>query len=285
MVEIGFNKGNNMFDFYFGTDEEIEKDPKKFLLTIKRMMPRWCNSIPDSEYLAIYDSIIDNIDLPDSPIIVETGSGASTIVLCYIVLKNNGELYTWDTNGSKLFYLRSIINDTLMKYFSDKNLNNHWKHIAYNSNSKYMGINILSELGKKVNACFLDSEHTLDILKNEIETVTDILDEEAILAIDDGNYSYAYQNTAYLNMMRKKLGIPAITNPDDNKSEYFWEYVDNYLKSKFKEAIHIEDTYKRDYQSDIFWAYFNSDRETMSDLSMEKTNDLEHRFDAWKIIR
>ena len=46
-----------MYDFYFGTRGEIDSDPKKFLLTIKRMLPRWCNSIPDSEYLALYDVI------------------------------------------------------------------------------------------------------------------------------------------------------------------------------------------------------------------------------------
>tara|TARA_B100001971_G_scaffold154732_1_gene144151 strand:- start:172 stop:375 length:204 start_codon:yes stop_codon:yes gene_type:complete len=46
-----------MYDFYFGTKEEVDSDPKKFLLTIKRMLPRWCNSIPDSEYLALYDVI------------------------------------------------------------------------------------------------------------------------------------------------------------------------------------------------------------------------------------
>ena len=117
-----------MYDFYFGTKEQIEKNPKKFLLTIKRMMPRWCNSIPDSEYLAIYDAI-EELQLPKNPVFIETGSGASTIILCYLALKNNGELYTWDINGSKLFYLRSIINDTLMGHFNDKNLNNHWKHI------------------------------------------------------------------------------------------------------------------------------------------------------------
>ena len=46
-----------MYDFYFGTRDHIRKDPRKFLLAIKRMLPRWCNSIPDSEYLALYDCL------------------------------------------------------------------------------------------------------------------------------------------------------------------------------------------------------------------------------------
>ena len=74
-----------MYDFYFGTNEEIDRDPKRYLLAIKRMLPRWCNSIPDSEYMALYDAIYD-LSLPEHPVFVETGSGASTIVLCYFAV-------------------------------------------------------------------------------------------------------------------------------------------------------------------------------------------------------
>ena len=42
-----------MYDFYFGSKEDIAKDETKFLIAIKRMMPRWVNSLPDSEYLAL----------------------------------------------------------------------------------------------------------------------------------------------------------------------------------------------------------------------------------------
>lgn len=271
-----------MYDFYFGSKKEIKDDPIKFLLTIKRMMPRWCNSIPDSEYIAIYDAT-KNIQLPKNPVFVETGSGSSTIILCYLALQNNGELYTWDINGSKLFYLRSIINDTLMKYFSDMNLNNHWKYIAYNSNSRFAGIDILKELNKKISACFLDSDHTLNVLKKEITSICKNCSKEAIISIDDGNYSYKYQNTAYINMIRKKQELPPIDNPSDNNSGHFWKEIDNILRKKFKNVEHIKDSYKTKYQSDIFWSYYNSDREIMGKLSMEKTKDLEHRFDAWKI--
>jgi len=271
-----------MYDFYFGSKEDIIKNPKKFLLTIKRMLPRWCNSIPDSEYLAIYDAI-EKIELPDNPIFVETGSGSSTIILCYLALKNNGELYTWDINGSKLFYLRSVINDTLMRHFTKNNLNNHWKYISYNSNSNFVGIPILKELNKKVSACFLDSEHTLKVLKQEIENLCKVFNNEAIITIDDGNYSYLFQNTAYINMIRTKHNLAPIENPPNNLSKCFWEEIDDLLRSKFINVEHLNDSYKETYKSDIFWAYYNSDRETMSNLSMEKTENLEHRFDAWKI--
>jgi len=273
-----------MYDFYFGSREEIDDDPKKYLLTIKRMLPRWCNSIPDSEYLALYDILLD-AKLPPKPVLVETGSGASTIVLCYFALKTGGELYTWDISGAKLFYLRSVLNDTLMRNFTDKNLSNHWKHIAFDSTSKFAGINMLGELGKKVSACFLDSQHTLDVLMTELKSVCEVFNDSGVIAIDDGNYSYKFQNTAYINMLRKKCDLPPISDPSDNIGRHFWQEVGDNLKDKFRTVEYIEDSYKKTYQSDIFWSYYKNDRKTMAGLAMEKTDDLEHRFDAWKISK
>ena len=271
-----------MYDFYFGTKEEISKDPKKDLLTIKRMLPRWCNSVPDSEYLAIYDAI-SLLEPPKHPVFIETGSGASTIVLCYFALKTGGELYTWDTNGSKLFYLRSVLNDTLMRYFSENNLSNHWKGIAFNSNSKFVGINILKELNKKVSFCFMDSEHVLETLMEEVRSVCQVVTDPAIIAIDDGNYSYIRHNIAYINLIRKKHALLPVRDIPGNNGRNFWREVSDYLKDNFKKAECIDDSYKKNYQKDMFWSYYRNDREIMSKLSMEKTNDLEHRFDAWKI--
>lgn len=273
-----------MYDFYFGTNEEIDRDPKRYLLAIKRMLPRWCNSIPDSEYMALYDAIYD-LSLPEHPVFVETGSGASTIVLCYFAVKTGGELYTWDINGNKLSYMRSILNDTLMRRFITNNLNNHWKYIAFSSISQFAGINILKELGKKVSTCFLDSEHTLEILMSEVESVSEVLSDVALVAIDDGNYKYKYNNTAYINMIRKKHNLPPITDTAENIGKHFWEEVGDYLKRNFRKVECLDDNYKKTYQSDIFWAYYKTDREVMAGLCMEKTDDLEHRFDAWKIYR
>lgn len=273
-----------MYDFYFGSPEEIGKDPRKFLLTVKRMMPRWCNGIPDSEFLALYD-VIAAMELPPKPVFIETGSGASTIVLSYFAVKHGGELYTWDVSGSKLFYLRGVINDTLMRHFDDRNLSAHWKHIAFDSNSEFAGIRVLKELGRKVSACFFDSEHTLNVLMSEVKSVCDVLADTAVVAIDDANYSYINCNTAYINMVRKKLGLAVIQEPPGNIGRPFWAEVEGYLKTKFALVEHLDDSYKKNYQSDIFWSYYRSDREAMASLAMEKTEDLEHRFDAWRICR
>lgn len=273
-----------MYDFYFGTKKDIDSDPKKYLLTIKRMLPKWCNSIPDSEYLALYD-ILSDLELPNNSVFVETGSGASTVVLCYFALKTNGELYTWDISGSKLFYLRSVLNDTLMRHFTNNNISNHWKYVAFNSNSEFAGLNMLKELNKKVKACFFDSEHTLTVLMKELKTVCEVLDDIAVVAMDDGNYSYKFHNTAYINMVRKKLNLPPISEPSDNACRHFWQEAHDYLKSRFRDVEYLKDNYKKAYKSDIYWAYYKADEEIRAGLCMEKTEDLEHRFDAWKVRR
>ena len=56
----------------------------------------------------------------------------------------------------------------------------------------------------------------------------------------------------------------SIPDSSGNIGRNFWREVDN-------------------YRTDIFWSYFESDRETMATLCMEKTGDIEHRFNAWKV--
>ena len=90
-----------MYDFYFGSDEEINNNKEKYLLSIKRMMPKWMNSIPDSEFLAL-SRIADNINKAGA-VFVETGAGASTIALLFHAMKNNGVL--WRKDFSITFYL------------------------------------------------------------------------------------------------------------------------------------------------------------------------------------
>jgi len=279
-----------MYDFYFGTPEEIENDPEKWLLTIKRMLPRWPNGIPDSEYLALYELLLSlekegAISNKAETVIVETGSGASTVVLLYFALKWDIELYTWDISSTKLSYLRGLLTDTLMKHFSEKNIFNHWKYVAYDSKSEYVGIPLLSELGKKVCLGFFDSDHTWNNLRGEISAVCPLMMDGGIVAIDDGNYRYKNVNSAYINMLRTRVGVGPV-EIEGNESAPFWEEVEATLKPCFKNVKNLEGgSYRKNYKEDIFWSYYQADRSNMADLGMEKLGDLSHRFDAWKVCR
>ena len=72
------------------------------------------NSIPDSEFLALGD-IAKNIKSKKS-IFVETGCGASTLVLLFYAMKNNGKLYTWEINQEKTSLIRSMCNETISRF-------------------------------------------------------------------------------------------------------------------------------------------------------------------------
>lgn len=202
-----------MYDFFYGNPQDIENDPRTWLLTIKRMLPRWPNGIPDSEFLALFD-LLNEFDYEvvttenSRPVLVETGSGASTIVLLYFACKWGTRLYTWDIASTKLSFLRGVLNDTLFRYFLDKNIFNHWKYVAYDSTNQNAGIHLLKETNDIVCAAFYDSDHTWRNLEAEITATIPFFCDGAIVAIDDANYTYKNSNTAYVNMIRTKLGLP-----------------------------------------------------------------------------
>lgn len=278
-----------MYDFILGDKATILKnveEEKKFLLSVKRMLPRWCNSIPDSEFLALYDVLADT----RGGIYVETGSGASTIVLFWFAMKNGGRLYSWDTNGSKLYFIRNVISDAILRVFKEKNIWEIWCPVATASTSEYAGISALNEIpdiaANGVAACFLDSEHTIDNLLAETKQVLKLMREGAVIIIDDSNYRSLHVNMAYANMLRRKLGLLPCEEPKDNISEKtFGESVEAYLSENVTEVAHIEDTYKTYYKADVYLAYYKADRDNMVSMDMIENDNLEHRFDAWKIIK
>lgn len=275
-----------MYDFYFGTNDDILKDEVKFLLSIKRMMPRWCNSIPDSEFVALYN------DLRSSPVtqtgskgvIVETGSGASTVVLAYFAFRYQKKLFTWDINQNKLSYLRGILVDTLEKLFRTS-IFDVWQYVPYLSTSEELGIPIVRELGHTVDFAFFDSEHTAQVLSEEIDLVLQQVNDGAILALDDANYNYRVRNIAYINVFRKKMGLGPKPGPPDNTTDKFFVLAEHAICKAFPKSVKIQDSYKADYQKDIFWEYFSHDRQIMNNLDMEKMQELEHRYDSFRIIK
>jgi len=280
-----------MYDFFFGTQQDIDKDPKTWLLSIKRMLPRWPNGIPDSEFLALFD-LLDEYDYESASkggkrnVLLETGSGASTIVLLYFACRWNTCLYTWDISSTKLSYLRGVLTDTIFRHFLDKNIFNHWKYIAYDSTDTHIGIPVLSELDVSVCTAFYDSDHTWRNLEKELTSTIQFLCDGALVAIDDANYTYKNTNIAYVNMIRVKMGLPKIEMGLQNQSRPFWEETEKLLKQYFRCVENMRGgSYRKNYDRDIFWSYYSSDRNNMNRLGMEKLESLAYRFEAWRLHR
>ena len=120
------------------------KKPEDFLIFVKRLLPRWANGIPDSECIAIFKVL--KLMTKKKLTLLETGSGASTLAMFLYCALNNGKMYSWDTNGTKGSFLRSVILESICKPLNI-NLYDIWSFIAFDSTSEQVGIPILNEFG------------------------------------------------------------------------------------------------------------------------------------------
>ena len=274
-----------MYDFYFGSKEDIAKDETKFLIAIKRMMPRWVNSLPDSEYLALAKIMDDqgkNVKKGQKLVITETGAGASSLVCAFYAMKYDGIAYSWDYNGEKGSLIRTVCTETMGNYFK-KHVDSHWKLVAHDSLSPYLGIPVLKDLVDHVDVFFHDSEHVWNCVLGELKAVTPLLQDGSIVALDDANQDFLHTNIAYINTFRKKLGLSAVAWPEENKCEPFYVGTEKYLKTVFNKVEYLHDLYKEKYKTDTYFSYYNAEFEVKANLGTERTDKLEHRFDSWKV--
>jgi hypothetical protein len=270
-----------MFDFHFGDKEKVLENPEEYIIFIKRMLPRWLNGIPDSECLAIWDALHQNT-CSKPGVLVETGSGASTICLALYAVLHETKAFSWDINGSRGAELRGILNDTIGRSFR-VSLWDHWTFVSAGSTDPYLGLGVIEELKYKINFVFLDSLHTADHLFAELELVFPAVNQGSIIAIDDASYTNISYNFQYANIQRKKMGLPPVMEPESNKGECYYVRVEGLLRERFSQVDKLDDSYKQSYRDDIFFKYYQTDKKVMHAAGMEKLDELEHRFDAWRV--
>jgi len=272
-----------MYDFNFETSRNIKKNPENYLIFVKRLLPRWANGIPDSECIAIFKTLkFLKQKKKKQLILLETGSGASSLAMFLYCALFGGKMYSWDTNASKGSFLRSVITDSMGKILG-ADVNKIWNFISFNSVDPNVGIRVLKELKKKADFCFFDSWHTLDHIMLELKEFETIASSKFVVAFDDAYYTKKHSNYSYINMLRAKLKLKKAKEPSNNICQPFHIEVENYLRSKYKKVSKIKDYYKLNYKNDIFFKYFSSDRKFMNKMGMEKKNKLINRFDAFVI--
>lgn len=269
-----------MYDFHFGDRQEVLANPEGFLIFCKRLLPRWVNGIPDSECIAIW-RMLQAMDVK-APVVIETGSGASSLALFLHAALSGGRLLSWDTNGSKGAFLRQVVSDAMCRVL-EVDLHKVWTFIGFNSTDPHVGIEVLRELGLKAHFGFFDSWHTLDHLLAEISCFERVAAPRFCVALDDAYYDRRHHNYAYVNMIRRKLRLSAVPEPEANRCQPFYVEIEAYLKGRYRDVSKIADDYKKMYTEDIFFAYYEADRRSMNRVGMEKSDQLEHRLDAWRV--
>tara|TARA_B100001123_G_C15288434_1_gene1016522 strand:- start:207 stop:1028 length:822 start_codon:yes stop_codon:yes gene_type:complete len=273
-----------MYDFKFKSKKEVLSNPEDFLIFVKRLLPRWANGIPDSEAIALY-KLLKLLKKKNKKLtIVETGVGASTVALFLYCAINGGRVFSWDHNGHKGSYLKTVLSEaicTLLKV----DLNKHLTFVPFDPTDRYVGISVLKELKIKADFAFFDSLHTHQQVFKELREFEEISSSNFIVAVDDAYYERKYTNFPYINMLRSKLNLNIINEPKDNIGKALHVELYNHLVQKYKRVSRIKDYYKKNYKNDIFFKYFSGDREFMDKYKMEEKNKLRHRLEAFKIIK
>jgi hypothetical protein len=269
-----------MYDFYFTDKKNIKKNPEKFLIFVKRLLPRWANGIPDTECIAIF-KLLEKLKKKSKKklVLLETGCGASTLAIYLHCSLYGGRMFSWDTNALKGSFLKSVILQSIDKVL-ESNVNKIWNFISYDSTDKNVGIEVLNELKIKADFCFFDSLHTMDHLLKEVKSFEKVASKKFIVALDDAYYKKKHQNYSYINMIRKKINLKELIEPKTNICRSFFVELEHYLKKKYSKVILEKNYYKKNYNNDIFFDYYNSDREFMDKTGMEEKNKLKNRFEA-----
>ena len=249
-----------MYDFSYKNSGKIFKGSKEsedFLIFVKRLLPRWANGIPDSECIAIF-KILNSLRKKQKKqlVLLETGSGASTLAMFLHCALFGGTMYSWDTNASKGSFLRSVISDSIGKILK-VDVNKIWNFIPSNSTDPNVGIRVLKELKRKADFCFFDSWHTLDHIMFELREFEKISSARFVVAFDDAYYTKKHSNYSYINMLRAKLNLKKVKEPANNICKPFHIEIENYLNKKYKKVSKIKDFYKGLYKKDIFFEYFS----------------------------
>ena len=270
-----------MFDFTFGTKKEILNNPKEFIIFVKRLLPRYMNGIPDSQCESLWDILQKNCK-KKNPTIIETGVGASTIPFFLFAVITKGKFFSWDVDGGKISSMRQVISEAICKPL-DIDVYKYWEAIKIDSTDTNAGIPILKDLKRKVSFAFLDTWHTYQHLKGEIEGVEKVSDKKFILAIDDAYYNKKYQNYSYINMIRFKLKLPPIKEDKKNIMQPYYVALEKDFKLKYSKVNRIKTDYLKNYNKDIFLKYYSSDRNFTEKIDMEEKNKLKYRFVAWEI--
>jgi hypothetical protein len=277
-----------MYDFHFDTKKKILNDQENFLIFVKKLLPRWLNGIPDSECLAIF-KILQKRKIKKNTVAIETGCGASTLALFLHCCLNKTFFFSWDTNGSKGSYLRTVINESICQPLG-VNVNDVWKFIPYYSTDKNVGIQVLNELNLKTDFGFFDSSHTLQQISSEIKEFEKVSSSEFFVALDDAYYTKKNINFTFLNIIRTKLKLKKVAEPKNNICLPFYIEVQNYLSNKYKKVLEVNDYYKKNFKNDDWFSYYKEVKDfgissynkkfSLKDFKNKK-NQIYHRFDAF----
>jgi hypothetical protein len=272
-----------MFSFSigkFGSDETFDTNLET-LIGFKRLLPKWLNSIPDSEFALLFKSACDGAK--KGGVLVETGCGSSTLALVAAALLYDTKAYSWDINSSKLSAVTGFMVETIFRSIPSENIWARWIPIGIDSLSEYAGLSILGELNEKCCFFFHDSTHTWEVMSREIKAILEVRASTLILCLDDANYGFESSNSGYGNLVRSKLGLPRMLGARGH-GQPFYERIPTLLEDLGLKYETIQHSLAKDLVMDLYVKYFSGEMKVKFDLGMEVESDLGNRFASFKVV-
>lgn len=243
-----------MYDYIFGSKKYIKKYPEEFLIFTKHLLPRYCNSIPDSMAITIFREVrkIKN----KKGIILETGIGASTMSLFLACYLNKTSFISYEISKSKVSLFKKILKQSICKYLKI-NLNEIWKPITINSLNKKKGIPALK---KNVIFSYIDSDHNIKHIEKEILAIKKKIDNNSVFFFDDMNLQIQKKNYNLLDTIKYKKTLKnfKIQKYQFNK-KIFRNYFIQFLKTNFSRMYEINSYYKKNYKKDMYFKNYGID--------------------------
>jgi hypothetical protein len=246
-----------MYNFYLGGRADIARDTRSFLIAVKRMLPRWANSLPDPEYNVLID-LLGGLRAK-KPVFVETGVGASTLALIHFAMAKCGHVYSWDMNSAKGSFVRSVCADTL-EPFHRKSIAAHWTFVSSGSLEPHTGLGVLRELTKRVDFTLHDSDHTWNNVRGEIEAVMSLLGPGALVCVDDANQDMVHTYEPIINVTRRKLGLDPIKPLRGNRGRPLFERVPQLLASRFSQIEAVATEMEKYIARDLYYPWYQLKR-------------------------
>jgi hypothetical protein len=271
-----------MYDFYYGSKEEILADPLAFLLGVKRTLPRWLNGLPDLEFMTLI-RLIETYAPKEEPVFLETGVGSSTLVFLYYAMMRNGRVISWDTSNEKASYVRSVCVDSIEKSMKLPACN-RWTFVNSMSLAPHTGMGLLGELADHIDMTHHDSDHTWSTVSGEISAALPYLADGAIVCVDDVHHRYSHTYEPIININRKKLGLLPINPLPDNLGEPHSARIPDFLGGSFGTVEPVTVDYANEgADGDIYYQWYSHDRKQMNKFGLDPLEKRQERFAAWRV--
>jgi hypothetical protein len=242
-----------MYDYIFGTKKHIYKNPEEFLLFVKRLLPKHCNSIPDSLAITIFQEVRK---IKKNDIILETGCGASTIAIFLACCITNKKFISYDISKQKILFIKDIINQSICKFLKIK-VSDHWRPKICNSLSTINGI---PSLKKPVIFSYIDSSHDKLHIEREIQCIKKKVNKTTYIMFDDMHLVNSLKNNRLNDALKYKKTLKNfkldIFKPKINNNRI---YFSKYLELNFKKIKSLETFYSKNFTKDLYYKLYGLD--------------------------